>query len=60
MRAEGMTWTERATGAWLRWRLGFAIQMRACRFSVPASLGRGLRVGLPFAAILTATIPSGV
>jgi calcineurin-like phosphoesterase family protein len=57
MRTQGVTWTERATGAWLRWRLAFAIRMRACRFSVPATLLRGLQVGLPLAAILTATVP---
>ena len=52
-----MTWAERVTGAWLRWRLDFAIRMRACRFSVPAALSRGLQVGLPLAAILAATVP---
>ena len=31
--------------------------MRACRYSVPAALSRGLQVGLPLAAILAATVP---
>jgi len=57
LRTKGVTWSERVTGAWLRWRLGFAIRMRACRFSVPATLGRGLQIGLPLAAILAATVP---
>ena len=57
LRTEGVTWPERITGAWLRWRLDFAIRMRACRFSVPAALSRGLQVGLPLAAILAATVP---
>jgi hypothetical protein len=51
------TWPVRLTGAWLRWRLRFAIRMRGARYSVPFALGQGLRVGLPFAAILAATVP---
>ncbi len=48
---------ERATAAWLRWRLAFAIRMRAARFSIRAALNRGLQTGLPFAAVLAATVP---
>jgi uncharacterized membrane protein HdeD (DUF308 family) len=47
----------RATAAWLRWRMAFAIRMRAARFSIPKALTRALQSGLPFAAILAATVP---
>ena len=50
-------WRARAARAWLRWRMRSAIRMRAARFSVPAALGQGLRTGLPFAAIVAATVP---
>ena len=50
-------WRARAAHAWLRWRMRSAIRMRAARFSVPAALGQGLRTGLPFAAIVAATVP---
>ena len=43
--------------AWLRWRIRSAIRMRAARFSVPATLSRGFETGLPFAAIVAATVP---
>jgi uncharacterized membrane protein HdeD (DUF308 family) len=43
--------------AWLRQRLRFAIRMRASRFSIPRALERGLMTGLPFAAIVAATVP---
>ena len=56
-RSAGRGWGERATGAWLRWRLTFAIRMRASRLSVPAALNRALPIGLPFAAIVAATVP---
>jgi len=44
-------------GAWLRWRLRFAMRMRAARYSVPALVGQTLQTGLPLAAILAATVP---
>lgn len=47
----------RITAAWLRWRMASAIRMREARFSIPAALNRGLQSGLPFAAILAATVP---
>jgi hypothetical protein len=50
-------WIARAAGAWLRWRLRFAMRMRAARYSLPAALKQGLQTGLPFAAILAATVP---
>ena len=34
-----------------------AIRMRQLRYSVPATLSRGLQAGLPFAAIIAATVP---
>jgi len=34
-----------------------AIRLRAARFSIPAALTQALRSGLPFAAILAATVP---
>jgi Calcineurin-like phosphoesterase len=57
LRSAGAGWTERAIGTWLRWRLTFAIRMRGSRFSIPAALSRSLQVGLPFAAIVAATVP---
>jgi uncharacterized membrane protein HdeD (DUF308 family)/3',5'-cyclic AMP phosphodiesterase CpdA len=57
LRAGGAGWAARVTGAWLRWRLKFAIRMRAARYSVPAALNQGLQSGLPLAAILAATVP---
>jgi uncharacterized membrane protein HdeD (DUF308 family)/3',5'-cyclic AMP phosphodiesterase CpdA len=50
-------WPARLATAWLRWRLRSALQMRASRYSVPAALNRGLQTGLPFAAIVAATVP---
>ena len=49
--------SRRVTGAWLRWRLRFAIRMRAARYSMPAALNQGLQSGLPLAAIVAATVP---
>jgi hypothetical protein len=47
----------RVTGWWLRWRMRYAIRLRAARYSVPAVLSHSLQTGLPFAAILAATVP---
>ena len=57
MRAAPDGWIARLSGAWLRWRMLSAIRMREMRFSIPAALTRGLRSGLPIAAILAATVP---
>jgi uncharacterized membrane protein HdeD (DUF308 family) len=57
LRAARAGWTARVTDAWLRWRLRFAIRMREARYSIPAALNQGLQSGLPFAAILAATVP---
>ena len=47
----------RITSAWLRWRLRYAIRLRAARYSIPTALNQGLQTGLPFAAIIAATTP---
>ena len=47
----------RLTSGWLRWRLRYAIRLRAARYSIPAALNQGLQTGLPFAAIIAATTP---
>ncbi len=57
VRSSPASWVARLTRAWLRWRMSFAIRMREARFSIPAALNRGLQSGLPFAAILAATVP---
>ena len=41
------TWLDRVVAAWLRFRLTTAIRMRELRYSVPATLNRGLQTGLP-------------
>jgi uncharacterized membrane protein HdeD (DUF308 family) len=53
----GAGWISNAMGAWLRWRMRFAIRMRAARYSVPTAIGQGLQIGLPFAAVVAATVP---
>jgi uncharacterized membrane protein HdeD (DUF308 family)/3',5'-cyclic AMP phosphodiesterase CpdA len=47
----------RAAGAWLRYRLRAAVQLREARFSVPAAMWRCLAIGVPIAAIVAATVP---
>src|SRR4029453_9595480 len=39
----GAGWISSAMGAWLRWRMRFAIRMRAARYSVPTAIGQGLQ-----------------
>ena len=51
------SWIDRVIVGWLRWRLTMAIRMRELRYSVPAALASGLQRGLPFAAIIAATVP---
>ena len=53
----GSGWTIRVADAWLRWRMRYAIRMRASRYSLPAALNRALQTGLPVAAIVTAIAP---
>jgi uncharacterized membrane protein HdeD (DUF308 family) len=55
--SEGAGWLGRLTDAWLRRRLTSAMRMRVARYSIPAALYRGLQSGIPFAAILAATVP---
>jgi uncharacterized membrane protein HdeD (DUF308 family) len=50
-------WGGRVVNGWLDWRLRLAVRLSLARFSMPAAIGRGLQIGLPFAAILAATIP---
>jgi hypothetical protein len=38
-------------------RMRFAIRLRDARYSWRTALGRGLQIGLPFAAIVAATVP---
>ena len=47
----------RVADAWLRWRMRYAIRMRAGRYSVPKALNQALQTGLPIAAIITAIAP---
>src|SRR5262245_25350605 len=57
LRSSTRGWISRATAVWLRWRMASAMRMRAARFSIPTALTQALRSGLPFAAILAATVP---
>jgi uncharacterized membrane protein HdeD (DUF308 family)/3',5'-cyclic AMP phosphodiesterase CpdA len=41
----------------LEGRMRFAMRLRAARYSWRTALGRGLQIGLPFAAIIAATVP---
>jgi len=50
-------WRVLAAEVWLRWRMRFAIRLRANRYSVPAALYQALQTGLPIAAIIAATVP---
>jgi uncharacterized membrane protein HdeD (DUF308 family) len=50
-------WSGRGMTYWLEGRLRFAVRMRQARYSMRAAIGRGLQIGLPFAAILAATVP---
>jgi len=53
----GWRWIHKLTDTWLRWRMTYAIRMRAARYSVPAALSQGLQIGLPLAAVIAATVP---
>ena len=50
-------WGHLAVRWWLESRMRFAIRLRQARYSLPQALGRGLQIGVPFAAIIVATIP---
>lgn len=55
--AGDLDWKKRLIRFWLAARLRFAVQMRQCRYSLTTTLERGLIIGLPYAAILAATVP---
>ena len=61
VRAQPSTWRGRASRAGVRalllGRLRSEMQWQVARLSVPGALGRGVRLGLPFAAIVAATVP---
>ncbi|WP_291983648.1 metallophosphoesterase [Luteitalea sp.] len=48
---------QRVARFWLEARLRFAIRVRQARYSPRAALRRGLRIGLPAAAVIAATVP---
>jgi len=48
---------QRGARFWLEARLRFAIRVRQARYSPRAALRRGLRIGLPAAAVIAATVP---
>ena len=48
---------QRLARVWLEARLRFAVRLRQARFSPRAALRRGLRLGLPAAAVIAATVP---
>jgi uncharacterized membrane protein HdeD (DUF308 family)/3',5'-cyclic AMP phosphodiesterase CpdA len=56
--AEGRPeWARRALRAVLTRRLRFSIRLRQARYSFRSALSRGLQIGLPWAAIMAATVP---
>jgi uncharacterized membrane protein HdeD (DUF308 family) len=54
---DGRRLRHRVAGAWLRFRLRMALRFREARYSIPSALWRSLAVGLPIAAVVTATVP---
>jgi 3',5'-cyclic AMP phosphodiesterase CpdA len=55
---EGLaSWWSGGLRWWLESRMRFAIRLRSARFSLASALGRGLQIGLPFAAVLVASVP---
>ena len=50
-------WWHAGVRWWLESRMRFAIRLRQARYSLPQAIGRGLQIGVPFAAIIVATIP---
>ncbi len=50
-------WIRRPVRAVLEWRLRFSVRMRSARYSARTAFGRGLQIGLPFAAIIAASVP---
>lgn len=54
---EGRFSLRRFVRAWLEMRLRFAVRVRRAGYSFRAALGQGLKTGLPFAAVMAATMP---
>ena len=52
-------WGRRAAGALLTHRLRLSIRLTQARYSIRTALSRGLQLGLPAAAVIAATVPSG-
>ena len=50
-------WPSARRAVWLEARLRFAIRLRQARYSPRLALRRGLRTGLPAAAVIAATVP---
>ena len=50
-------WRSACARFWLEARLRFAIRVRQARYSPRTALRRGLRIGLPAAAVIAATVP---
>jgi len=42
---------------WLESRMRLSLRLRSARYSIRTALGRGLQLGLPLAAVLTASVP---
>jgi hypothetical protein len=42
---------------WLESRMRLSLRLRSARYSVRTAFGRGLHIGLPLAAVLTASVP---
>jgi len=55
------SWIERSLKRvarfWLESRLRLSLRLRSARYSMRTAFGRGLQLGLPLAAILTASVP---
>jgi hypothetical protein len=47
----------RCATTWLEARLRYAVRMRQVRFSIRSAVNRSLQIGLPFAAVIAATVP---
>jgi len=55
--ARGRGWPDRIARAWLKHRLRMGMRLREARYSLPAAFRRSLATGLPFAAIVAASVP---
>ena len=50
-------WLKRIVRFWLESRMRLSLRLRSARYSMRTSFGRGLQLGLPLAAVLTASVP---